>query len=48
VISREGPPHAPEFVIEVDVGGQSGSGRAGSKRVAEQAAAEELMTKLNS
>jgi ribonuclease-3 len=46
VASREGPPHAPVFVIEVAVGEQSGTGTAGSKRVAEQAAAEDLLRKL--
>jgi ribonuclease-3 len=46
VVSREGPPHAPVFVIAVEVGGQTGTGTAGSKRVAEQAAAEDLMPKL--
>jgi ribonuclease-3 len=47
VVSSDGPPHAPVFVIAVDVGDKTGTGTAGSKRVAEQAAAEELMHKLN-
>jgi ribonuclease-3 len=46
VVAREGPPHAPVFEITVMVGNQSGTGKAGSKRVAEQAAAEDLMHKL--
>jgi ribonuclease-3 len=46
VVEREGPPHAPVFTIAVDVGGLTGTGVAGSKRVAEQAAAEDLLGKL--
>ncbi len=47
-ISRAGPSHAPSFVIEATGGGQSGSGEAASKRVAERAAAAELLTRLRS
>ena len=44
--SREGPPHAPVFVIAVTVAGQTGTGTAGSKRRAEQLAAEALLAGL--
>ena len=47
VASREGPPHAPVFVIAVTVGGQTGTGTAGTKRAAEQDAATDLLGKLN-
>ncbi len=46
VASREGPPHAPVFVIAVETGGLSGTGTAGSKREAEQAAAADLLARL--
>jgi ribonuclease-3 len=43
VTSRSGPPHAPEFTVAVQVGGVQGTGSAGSKRVAEQFAAADLL-----
>ena len=43
VAARSGPPHAPEFVVTVQVGGVHGTGTAGSKRVAEQFAAADLL-----
>jgi ribonuclease-3 len=46
VVSRVGPPHAPEFVVTVAVGGRTGSGTAGSKRAAEQLAAKDLLQAL--
>jgi ribonuclease-3 len=46
ICSREGPPHAPVFVISVTVDGQTGVGTAGSKRAAEQAAALSLLAQL--
>ena len=46
VASRAGPPHAPEFVVTVAVGGVSGTGTAGSKRAAEQLAAQDLLRVL--
>src|SRR5579863_9490331 len=46
VLSRVGPPHAPEFVVTVAAGGFTGSGTAGSKRAAEQLAATELLRAL--
>ncbi len=46
-ISRSGPAHAPEFEIEASVEGHlPASGRAASKRGAEQAAAESLIAAL--
>ncbi len=46
MISREGPPHDPVFVIAVEAAGARGEGTAGSKRMAERLAAEDLMRKL--
>jgi ribonuclease-3 len=46
VASRAGPPHAPEFVVTVSAGGFSGTGTAGSKRAAEQLAAQDLLGAL--
>jgi ribonuclease III len=46
VVSREGPPHDPVFVIAVEAAGARGEGRAGSKRMAERLAAEDLLGKL--
>jgi ribonuclease-3 len=46
VQKRSGPPHAPEFVVAVTVGEHTGSGAAGSKRKAQQAAAAELLKAL--
>ena len=47
-VSREGPPHAPQFVIQVALAdGRSAQARAGSKRAAEQAAAAALFQKVN-
>ncbi|MFD1694665.1 ribonuclease III [Roseibium aestuarii] len=44
VLSREGPDHAPEFVVGVTVLGlPRGEGQGGSKRIAEQAAAEAVL-----
>lgn len=46
VSSREGPSHAPVFVITVAACGQLGRGEAGSKRVAERDAAAALLKLL--
>lgn len=46
LLSREGPSHAPAFVIQVAAAGQTGTGEAGSKRLAERAAAADLLTRL--
>ena len=44
---REGPPHAPLFVVEVTVKGHATArGRGGSKREAERLAALELLARL--
>jgi ribonuclease III len=46
LVSREGPPHDPVFVIAVEAAGARGEGRAGSKRLAERLAAEDVLRKL--
>ena len=46
VASREGPSHNPSFVITVTAAGQTGTGTAGSKRIAERDAALDLLAKL--
>lgn len=47
VVSREGPDHAPHFVVEVRVDGEApAQGEGRSKREAEQAAARALMERL--
>lgn len=47
-IARSGPDHAPQFTIEARLkSGESQSASAGSKRQAEQAAAQALLTSLN-
>jgi ribonuclease-3 len=46
IVSREGPSHAPQFVVRVSADGKTGTGSAGSKRVAEQAAAADLLGQL--
>lgn len=46
-VSREGPDHAPVFVIEAQMqNGETQQGKAGTKRQAEQLAAKELLTRL--
>jgi ribonuclease-3 len=46
VTAREGPSHAPRFVVEVAALGVAGRGEAGSKRVAERDAAADLLARL--
>ncbi len=46
VTARDGPPHAPVFVIAVTVDGRTGSGTAGTKRAAETLAATDLLARL--
>ncbi len=46
VVDRTGPSHAPEFVISVSACDQTGTGRAGSKRLAERLAAADLLERL--
>ena len=46
-VKREGPDHAPRFVVEVSVTGQTSQlGEGGSKREAEQDAAKHMLTSL--
>ena len=45
-VRRSGPPHAPVFEVTVIVGEWRGVGTAGSKRAAEQLAAEQLHQSL--
>ena len=48
-ISREGPDHAPVFTIAARLeSGESAEARAGSKRLAEQAAAKALLARMES
>jgi ribonuclease-3 len=47
VTSRSGPEHAPKFTVTVYVGEADGSGTAGSKRAAEQRAAEALLAQVS-
>jgi ribonuclease-3 len=46
IAERTGPPHAPLFTVTVTVGERRGTGSAGSKRAAEQRAAEDLLRPL--
>jgi ribonuclease-3 len=46
VTARTGPPHAPVFEVTVAAGEVTGIGTAGSKRAAEQLAAEALLRNL--
>ena len=46
IVSREGPPHSPRFVVSVALGEASGTGTAGTRRSAEQAAASDLLSRL--
>ena len=46
-VDREGPPHAPVFVVDVTLKGHDpGQGRGGSKREAERLAATTLLERL--
>ncbi|HEY4165776.1 MAG TPA: ribonuclease III [Reyranella sp.] len=46
-VGREGPAHAPVFVVDVSIKGQEpGRGRAGNKREAERLAAAALLERL--
>jgi len=47
VTGRSGPPHAPEFTVTVCVGEAAETGSGGSKRAAEQRAAEALLARLS-
>jgi ribonuclease-3 len=47
LVSREGPDHAPRFVVQVAVQGQEPlTGEGGSKREAEQDAASKMLAKV--
>jgi ribonuclease-3 len=46
LVSREGPPHNPVFVIAAHGLGRSGTGSAGSKQMAERLAAADLLAQL--
>ena len=46
ITARSGPPHAPAFTVTVTVGGADANGTAGSKRAAEQLAADALLVRL--
>jgi ribonuclease-3 len=47
LVRREGPDHAPAFVVEVSAGGQEpATGEGRSKREAEQAAARAMLVRL--
>jgi len=47
VLSAEGPAHAPDFIIEVRIEGQTPTlGRAGNKRLAERQAAQLMLEQL--
>ena len=47
IVKRDGPDHAPHFVVEVSVAGESGVlGEGRSKREAQQAAAKALLERM--
>ena len=46
VVEQSGPSHAPQFTVAVAVGAAAARGEAGSKRAAEQAAAQALLAVL--
>ena len=46
IVSRDGPSHQPHFVISVSLGETEARGEAGSRRAAEQAAAQALLDQL--
>ncbi|WP_428492786.1 ribonuclease III [Rhodopila sp.] len=46
ITARSGPPHAPAFTVTVSVGETAANGTAGSKRAAEQLAADALLVRL--
>lgn len=47
LISQDGPPHAPTFVVTVDVDGQIFEGTGASKQKAKRNAAEKILSSLN-
>ncbi len=47
LVEQTGPPHAPAFLMTVTLDGESGTGRAGTKREAERLAAVDLLSRLD-
>lgn len=43
ITAREGPSHAPHFVVRVSLGGEECQGEAGTRRAAEQEAAQAML-----
>lgn len=46
IAGQDGPSHAPRFVIRVVLGGHTATGEAGSRRAAEQLAAQTLLARM--
>jgi ribonuclease-3 len=46
LVKQSGPPHAPAFTITVSAGPHNGCGTAGTRRAAEQLAAQDLLRRL--
>ena len=46
LVAQDGPPHDPVFTVSVTAGARQGIGVAGSKRIAERLAAEQLLGQL--
>ncbi|HAU28849.1 MAG TPA: ribonuclease III [Rhodospirillaceae bacterium] len=46
VVEQGGPPHAPVFMVRAEGGGHEGIGKAGTRKAAEQAAAQALLEHL--
>lgn len=47
LVGRDGPDHAPRFVVRAEVAGRSGEGEGGSKQEAERAAAARLLEAID-
>lgn len=48
LLNREGPDHAPRFIVEVSAGNERATGEGHSKREAEQAAAAAMLERVRS
>ncbi|HEY4114011.1 MAG TPA: ribonuclease III [Rhizomicrobium sp.] len=48
LMNREGPDHAPRFIVEVSAGNEHATGEGKSKREAEQAAAAAMLQRVRS
>lgn len=46
LVEQAGPPHAPQFVMQVTAYGETATGRAGTKREAERLAAVALLSRI--